>query len=470
MKVVLIRPTSGEKPGTTLPEVLNRARGILPPLGLAYIAAILEETGHVVSIIDAEALGLDEETLKKAIYKERPEITGIYCTTLTFRGALKTAELVKEYGSIVVLGGPHLSAYPRECVQYDCIDFGIEGDGEYSFLELVDCLEKHMNPYHICGLVYKKQEKTFINPSHIIEDIDALPFPAYHLLPMKKYYSLTSDYPLATMITTRGCPYDCGFCFKTPSRKRYRKRNPKKVADEMEYLIKEYRVREIMFYDDTIALDRNHILHLCEEILHRGIRIKWESPIRVDNIDDGLISIMKRAGCRRLRFGVESGDPDILRLMNKKIQLNKVKEAFEITKKAGIETFAYFMIGYYKETLESVAKTVRFAFNLNPDYIMITKPIPYPNTDLFIQAVEEKLIEENYWELFTKGEKVKPIPSFIQDSDLLIARAYRKFYLRPFFIYNKIKMITSWPRFCNYLIGLKLILSIYYGLKTKKGK
>lgn len=452
MRALLIRPHNIENINTRLPESLNRRQGVLPPLGISYIAGTLERANHIVKILDVIALNLVTDEVRQYIYEFRPEIVGITTMTPTLFGALETARIAKEAGSITVLGGPQLSIYPKETLSYPYVDYGVKGEGEFVMLELINALQKRIPPDNIKGLIYKKNNDVYVNDPVIVEDIDSLPFPAYHLLPMDRYNSIIGLYPVSTMISTRGCPYKCHFCFKQPSDKRFRCRSPKGVVDEMEYLIRNYKVREIMFYDDVMTMHRSHVIGICEEILSRNLKVKWETPARLEHVDRELLELMHKAGCIRLRYGVESGDEKILRLMNKKHSLKLAKEVFKMTKDAGIEDFAYFMIGYAHETEVTIRKTINFALEIDPDLVMFTVVTPLPQTQLYNLAKKERLITTDYWREFTLGQrKAERIPYFFPDAERWARKAYRRFYFRPNYIVKKLSKINSWDAFKKHL-------------------
>lgn len=458
MKIVLIRPQDGENINTRLPKSLNKRQGVLPPIGLSYIAGSLEGAGHSVKILDAIALNLNLEDIEVYLDKFRPDIVAVTCMTPTLPGALPVVKIAKNLGSITVIGGAHLSVYPEETLSYSYIDYGVNGEGEYVFLELIERIEKGLPLEDVQGLIYKNSEnKIIVNDARIVDNIDNLSLPAYHLLPMEKYDSIIGLHPVATMISSRGCPYKCHFCFKQPADKKIRFRSPDLVVDEMEYLVQKYKVKEIMFYDDVLTAKRSHVEGICNEILKRGLNVKWEAPARVEHVDEELLALMYRAGCIRLRYGVETGDDHILKLMNKGITLEKVKHVFKITKKSGINTFAYFMIGYAYESYQSIQKTIKFSIKLNPDLVMFTIATPLPKTPLFDLAVKEGLVSEYYWKEFTLGNTNKRIPFFIADADKWVSTAYRKFYFRPNVILKKLFGIRSTHEFIkawNAFIGL----------------
>lgn len=449
MKITLIRYHDRGNINTRLPASLNKVRGVLPPLGIAYIAAYLRSHGHIVNIIDAVADNLTGPEVRRKLDEFSPELVGISAMTSTLPGSLEAARIAKDYGAKVVVGGPHLSAYPEETLSYDYIDFGILGEGEIPFYELTEALEGKKAYKDVRGLIYRENGKIFRNGHFILKDLNVLPTPAYDLLPLAKYTSIISSKAMTTMITARGCPYQCGYCFSQPQDKVYRTINPKTVVDQIEELMKKYRIKELMFYDDTIALKRDHIEEICCKIIKRGLKIRWESPCRVDNIDFSILSLMAKSGCFRLRFGVESGNQEILKLMNKRITLKQVNDAFDWCHQLGIETFAYFMIGYANENSETINDTINLAKQINPDFVMFTIATPYPHTHLYELAKKSKLFEGDYWRDFSLSKKSERLPYLVKDSEFWVKKAYREFYLRPFFILKKIFKIRSFDDLRN---------------------
>jgi len=459
MKILLINPMDIGNINTRLPASLNSEQGVYPPLGISYIAAVLEQNNYSVIILDCKALNLTSDEIRMFINKSKPDIIGITAMSSTLIGALEVAKIAKESGAIVVIGGAQLAAYPIETLSYDFIDYGIIGEGEYSMLELVQAIENKTDVSSIKGLAYKNNGLVIVNGERIVEDLDSMPFPARHLLPMDKYHCVITETPFTTMISSRGCPSKCGFCFKQPSDKKIRFRNPIKIVDEMEELILKYHVKEIMFYDDSIAIKRNHIVGICEEIIKRKLSIKWESPARIDNMDEELLKLMKESGCIRIRYGVESGNENILKLMHKGVSLDKIREVFKLTKKIGIETFAYFIIGYATESPFTVRDSIDFAKELDPDWVMFTIATPYPHTDLYELANKENFITGDYWREFTLGKRTDRLPYLVNDAEEWMARAYKEFYFRPSYIIKKLKKIDSIDTLKKYIRGSKGILA-----------
>jgi radical SAM superfamily enzyme YgiQ (UPF0313 family) len=443
MKVTLIRYHDLDNTSTRLAKSLNDRQGVLPPLGLAYIASALEEAGHEVDLIDAIALCLSREEVSKRIEQFDPELVGITAMTPTFHGALEAARIAKTHNRKTLIGGVHMSIYAEETLSYQEVDFGIVGEGEETIVELCSALNERQDYSSIEGLCYKRDDDSIkVGRARIVQDITKLPMPSYHLLPMEKYSSIIGMKPVSTMMGSRGCPYKCGFCFKTPSDKKYRTRSAENIVDEIEYLIKNYKVREVMFYDDIMP--KAYARGLSNEIIKRNIKINWQTPQRVNLVNPELLKLMAKAGCHILRFGVEQGDPDMMRLVEKKTTIDQVRLSFQAANDAGIKTFAYFIIGYTGETERTMQATIDLAKDLNPTYVMFTKAVPLPQTPLMIQSVSKGLVDPEYWRNYTLGIRQAPMPNLVPNAEKWVAHAYRSFYLRPLVIIQRLLSIRTY--------------------------
>ena len=443
MKVTLIRYHDLDNTSTRLAKSLNDRQGVLPPLGLAYIASALEEAGHEVDLIDAIALCLSREEVSKRIEQFDPELVGITAMTPTFHGALEAARIAKTHNRKTLIGGVHMSIYAEETLSYQEVDFGIVGEGEETIVELCSALNEGQDYSSIEGLCYKRDDDSIkVGRARIVQDITKLPMPSYHLLPMEKYSSIIGMKPVSTMMGSRGCPYKCGFCFKTPSDKKYRTRSAENIVDEIEYLIKNYKVREVMFYDDIMP--KAYARGLSNEIIKRNIKINWQTPQRVNLVNPELLKLMAKAGCHILRFGVEQGDPDMMRLVEKKTTIDQVRLSFQAANDAGIKTFAYFIIGYTGETERTMQATIDLAKDLNPTYVMFTKAVPLPQTPLMIQSVSKDLVDPEYWRNYTLGIRQAPMPNLVPNAEKWVAHAYRSFYLRPLVIIQRLLSIRTY--------------------------
>jgi len=412
MKVLLVYPPDSYLAGEEY--FVHRS----PPLGLAYIAALLEKAGHDVEVIDCVIenwrqriweddcyhVGLSWNEMRSRIKQVEPDIVGISCMfSCQFRNAQKTARLVKEVDPNipVVVGGAHPSGAPSLVMKDPDFDFVIIGEGEYSMLSLVNCLEEGGSLDVVQGLVFRENDVLKINPrKHFPRDLDVLPFPARHLFPIKEYLVLSADYkmngisakriPFTTMITSRGCPNRCVFCVIHKVWGRFwRARSPRNVVDEIELLVDKYKIREIHFQDDNLTLDKNRMRNICREILNRGVDISWTTPngVHVNTLDEDLLQIMKRSGCYRLFLGIESGNPYILNsIVEKGLSLARVREVVKLIKRLDMETVGFFVLGLPGETKDTMKDTVEFAKSLDLDHAQFSIATPYPGTDLYDQC------------------------------------------------------------------------------------
>ena len=455
MKILLINPPYSGNINTWTPESTNRAIGVQPPLGLAYLAAVLREAGFTVEVLDINALGLDEEGVHARIRSIKPDIAGITVMTLLAQNAVKVARLIKDVDSSikVVLGGPHLSIFAKEALSFDCVDYGIYGEGEFAFLELAQKISSRKPLEQIQGLVYKSGQDVVINPVALINDLDQLPFPALDLLPRERYSLANAAHPFSSIVTTRGCPWQCAFCLRDPVNVKLRFRSPALVVDEIERNILDFGAREINICNDSLTASREHIAGICNEILKRKIKIRWQGPSRVNTVTSDLLSLMKKAGCHALRYGVESGSQEILDKMRKGITIKQVEDAFKWTKKAGIEIMAYFMLGYLDETPRTMQRTIDFAKRLSPDGAIFAVATPLPETELFRQAQARNLVDTSYWTNFSLCKETARINYLVPDAEAWARRALWSFYFRPSYILGRLAKIRSWDAFLKHLQG-----------------
>jgi len=455
MKVLLINPPYSGNLNTWTPDSTNKAIGVQPPLALAYLAASLRDKGHSVEVLDINALDLGERETAEKIRQAQPDVAGITVMTLLAQNAIKVARLIKGLDSRirVVLGGPHLSIFPKETLSFDCVDYAIYGEGEYAFAELLECLENGRLNENINGLVYRRNGQVIVNEAAVVEELDKLPFPAVELLPRNRYSLANALHPFGSIVTSRGCPWKCGFCLRDPVSVKLRFRQPKLVVDEIEHNIKEFGAREINICNDSLTASRRHIEGICDEILIRGIKIRWQGPSRVNTVTADLLKLMARAGCSTLRYGVESGSQEILDQMCKGISLAQVRDAFRWTKEAGIEIMAYFMLGYLGETPKTMRKTIVFAKELNPDGAIFSITTPLPNTRLFEEAVKMGLVDSRYWINFSLCKETSRINYLVKDAEKWAKRALWSFYFRPSYILRRIRKIKSWDALKKHYVG-----------------
>ena len=434
MKILLVAPPSK----SSVKEVLEVTS---PPLGLAYIASVLEKRGEDVKIIDSLAEKYTFDDIRKEIDRWGADVVGVTSTTPTFYDALKVAKIAKECNATTVLGGPHVTFTAAETLSnYPFVDFVVRGEGEFTMLELIESLKKGKELKSVLGLSYRSASGVVKEnpPRPPIIDLDVLPMPAYHLLPMSKY--TFQGFRFATMVTSRGCPFQCVFCSSSKiCGKKWRGRSAEKVVDEMEFLINKYRVKHIEFLDDTFTFDRKRVMKICEEIISRGVDVEWMCSSRVNLFDRELAFKISYAGCRCVYFGVESGSQRILNLMRKGITLNQAVKAVNLAKEAGINTVASFILGMPDESVDEANATIEFATRLSPDYAQFTICTPYPGTELYEYAVKNNLLLTRNWSKYDALTPVMKTKIGVLMLRKLLAKAYFKFYARLTYIFNKIR-------------------------------
>ncbi|MEW6062905.1 MAG: radical SAM protein [Nanoarchaeota archaeon] len=423
------------------------------PLGIAYIASYLRENNFSVGLIDLRYYGNKwQNVIENVIKREAPRFVGIPCVTPTILEVMKISEIVKRInpGIKVVWGGPHPSALPEECMKFKYVDMITIGEGEETFKELIS--GKRLS--QIKGLCYRdKKDKVKINPRRaLIQNLDKLPWPAYDMLPLERYGNPFLGKSLI-MVTGRGCPYNCAFCSsKVIHQGKYRVRSPKNVVDEIEYLYKKYNVKKIMFVDDTFTAYPQRTMEICKELIRRGIKIEWACDTRVNFITEELLRIMKKAGCRLVKFGVESGDQKILNIIHKGITLEQVRRAVALAKKVGLQTHGFFIIGHPYDTKETIMKTIRFAKELKLDYAQFSVMTPLPGTEVLTMAEHDKgikLLTKDWWRFQRYGRPVIELPS-VSAKELTYYHklAYRSFYFSAGYIFRRIMhtKISEFPK------------------------
>ncbi len=414
---------------------------VAPPLGIAYIAAMLEKNGVTVKILDAPALEYDHSKVKQEIEKYSPDLVAITSVTPTIGSALETAKISKEAypNTVTVLGGYHPTFTYQEMLKNDFVDIVVRGEGELTMVDLVDALENGRNLQEVDGIA----TKDFVSaPREIIEDLDSIPFPARHLLPMDEYKILNMKLTTGTIISGRGCPYKCSFCASSAMHgQKLRLRSAESVVDEMEHLVNEHDIEMIAFMDDTFTINKKRVYEICEAIKERGLKNYWGCTARVDTISEDLLKIMKDAGCITMFLGVESADQQVLNDVNKKTNIPKIKKTFELTRKYGMRTIASVVLGMPGDTKSSIKKTIKFVKILEPSYAVFSLATPYPGTDFYIKAASENLIKINDWSKYTLLSPVlETVDCSLEELKKLQKKAFKEFYLRPRYILRQTRM------------------------------
>ena len=430
MNVLLISPP-------TISAVKSVVGTTGPPLGLAYLASMIREE-HDVRIVDSLAEDFDHNDVEKIIKEYDPDVIGITSTTSMIPDAYAVAKMAKRINENVkvIMGGPHVTFAPDKTFE-ECpyVDFIVRGEGEITFKELIDALEKNRDPSNILGLSINMGNKVKNNPPRpLIKDVDTIPMPSYDLLPMEKYQA--DGVRFGTVITSRGCPFNCAFCSSSLQfGKRWRGHSDSRVIEELRYLYEKYRIREIEFLDDTFTLNRKRAMRIAKRLREEGLDISWSGSSRVDIFTDELAQAMKKSGCHTIFFGIESGSQKTLDFIGKGITPEQSISAVKKAKKHGIRALGAFVIGFPEETKEDIEKTIKLSKKVGVDFAQFTIATPYPGTRLWRYALARKLILTFDWRKYTTLDPVMKLKNFTsQQITKLLQKAYISFYLRPLYL------------------------------------
>jgi anaerobic magnesium-protoporphyrin IX monomethyl ester cyclase len=457
MRVLFISPPADNMLASEVPEVISTERGFNPPLGLLYLASRAKAAGHEVEVIDSQVEELSQGQIRERIGRANPDVVAVTATSFTLIDAVETIRSAKDAApsAPVLFGGPHATIYPGESADLPGVDYAFSGEGEESLVRFLDALRADGGNGRfrdIPGIAFKNGRDTFFQgQAPFITDLDRLPFPDRSMIPYKRYTSLLAKRnPITTLFSSRGCPYKCMFCDRPQMGKVFRARSAKNVVDEIEECAG-LGIREILIYDDTFTVDRARVLDICRLIGERGLDVGFDIRARVNTVDAEVLSALRRAGCERIHYGVESGNQDILNFIRKGIGLKQVEEAFRLTKEAGIETLAYFMLGHPRETRQTVQETIDFAVKLDPTFVHFTIATPFPATDLYRLGLAEGRIKEDVWKRFAENPtadfKAPKWEENLTQAELqdLLKRAYKRFYLRPRYVLTRMARIRSLP-------------------------
>ena len=417
-----------------------RKRGFLPPLGVGYVAAAAEARGHRAAFIDCPLLGFGTQEAVEAILREDPQVIGLSCLTKTapYAYALATALKARAPEVPIVMGGAHVTSF-WEGILDACpgIDVLVPGEGELPFADLLDCIERGAPLDGVEGIIYRDGEgKAVATPPREFErDLDVFAHPARHIYRNDLYIPLPNQCrrtPATTVITSRGCPYgQCRFCYqggKYPSR--YRRRSPENVIEEIARLKRDHGIREIIFWDDNFGINAKWIGTFCDLLDKEKMDITWTIQSRVNTIDQDMLHRMAASGCYNIYFGFESGSQHMLDVVKKGITLEQSRAAVRWAKRAGMEIRGSFIFGMPTETPEMAEETIRFACELNADWMIFYPYHVQPGTPLAELAASEGVILEERDDMHHPSY----VPAAYGSADELAAMvrgAYRRYYLRP---------------------------------------
>jgi len=406
MKCILIEPT-WTIAGLSENESLAGAP-CYPPIGLAYVAAVLRENGVEVKIIDAKSLRLRHEGVYEIVERENPDIVGVTVFTRQIKSALKTCEEIKRRCPSVkiVVGGPHIHAEHEKVIKNDFIDFCVRGEAEVTMSELIEAISQGGTKAElekVRGLTFKEGNNVIATPErHFIQNLDTLPFPARDLLPNHIYRGLIpfGDNVFTLMTATRGCPFKCHFCSVPQFWSEHRRRSVENVLEELEHISEIHKIGCVRFTDELLPVSKKWLSRFCNEMVDRGLseKIAWSCDGHVAIMRDEMLEEMKKANCKHVFYGIEFGNQRILDFSGKGTTIAQIHKAIQKTKEAGISIEGNYLIGYPTETKETIEDTINLARSLNCDYTTFTVVMPFPGTLLYKYCEENNLLRTDNWE------------------------------------------------------------------------
>lgn len=426
-------------------------------IGLGSLAAVALEAGHDVKVVECEALGYNYEDLAREVAAYSPDLVGLqtFCTTID--RCHKCARVVKKVnpGTPVVMGGVQVSLFPDESLQTPEVDYVCVGEGENALLNLMSYLEGKMPISKVLGISYKEGGGTTFTirhnpPQPLIEDLDSLPYPARHLFPIHAYHSAAQLRGRKTLhlMSSRGCPYRCSYCTSHMTfGKTHRWSSTEKVMGEIHELKSKFGVDGLQFYDETFTMNRARVVKLMNTMIEQKLDTPWTCFTRVNLVDKELLELMARAGCYQIFYGIESGVQRLLDLIKKDHTLDQARNAVKLTREAGIETVAAFMLTLPTETAVETEQTIQFGLEIDPDYVYWLTTTPYPGTPLYDTALSGGTIINSDWQHYTVFNDIVYVPNGREPEEIKkkLRSAYRRFYLRPSYLARRMKSFAKLP-------------------------
>ena len=472
MKTLLLQPLI---PAKIMWGRFKKGEGFIPPIGLISIAGYLNSKNYDITICDAQLSGFTEEDLINYLKKGKYDLIGIPAFTNSLVCSFKTAEICKKAlpKATIVFGGVHATIMPEQILK-DCqfVDIVVVGEGEYVMEDIIDSIQLGQLSFSdIESIVYRKNNGQIVVNQRcaLINDLDELPFPAYHLLDMSKYkphptqYKLLPNFPV---IVQRGCPFNCAFCSAHAVHgRKIRFKSIDNIIEELKLLKNKYNARGIYFQDSTFTINKDFSRELFIKMIKNKLDLVWACNTRVDCVDEKLLRLMKKAGCWLITYGIESGNQKSLDLLNKNITVAQIEKAIELTCKVRINTLNSFILGIPGETYEDGLNTIEFAKKLSSQMALFYLPIPYPYTDLERICKEDGGLRDNLkWSDYSAFDFSNPVyinPQIGKEKmQKMISLAYRKYYTSPKIILNNILSISSFSDIKRYFLAGRALLEI----------
>lgn len=437
---------------------ISEGNNIVPPLGLLYIAAVLELLKHEVQVFDIDP---DVVDCIKDIKTFAPQIIGISCYTNTYQKALQLNKRLRQElpGALFVAGGVHATAMPSETMTEMRPDYLVYAEGERAITQLVTFIDsqgEESRLENIKGLYYwSKGEIKYNGPPDLIDDLDSIPFPARHLLNFAPYLvppGMIRGFVkgrVTTIFTSRGCPYPCTYCASSNVQgKKVRRRSADNVVRELESLVSDYSINGFYICDDLVTEDHDWIIEFSRKLAAKNLGLSWACQSRVDTLDEEMLRAMKKAGCVQIDFGVESGSNKTLKTMKKSTTVEAARMAFAMTKEVGVRSCATFIIGFPQETEQDMEETFSLAKEINADFTAFYFLTPYPGTPIYYTAVENKWLEPKLAqsEKFTHRQVNLPVMAIEHAPEKLAAirrRFQNYFFFRNYFRWQNFGFYVS---------------------------
>ena len=455
--ILLVHPLGYQKEAAG--RDISRLANIVPPLGLASIAAYLGREGINADIIDCYARPDSDNFIRDYLITLKPSFIGLSCTTSSFLDGVRIAELARSIlpDISIVFGGPHVSALKdRVLEKFTVIDFVVVGEGEQTLTELVE--KGNEEAHSVQGLVYRDAngEICFTGYRSKAIDLDTLPFPAYEKLAGYPdiYKLLIFNYPKApnsSCISSRGCPYACSYCDRSVFRRSFRYNSAEYMYEHLRYLKKRFGIRHLIFYDDQFTFNRQRVEDFTRILIDRPLGMTFNCVVRAEHIDLDLLSRLKAAGCWMISLGIETGDEDLLAQHRRNVNLNLLAEKIRLIKKVGIRTKGLLMIGLPGETEDSIKKTMKYVFSLPIDDINLAKFTPFPGAPVYENIHELGEFNEDWEKMDCMHFQFIPNGMTKERMEELFQIFYKTHFLRPKVLWNYTSMLwrspDSWSRF-----------------------
>lgn len=444
-------------------------KGYLPPLGIGYLASSLKKNGfNQIKLLDGASMGISEEEFIRLVLNGSPDLIGISCMTASSPEAYRLARKIKKLSnSLIVMGGPHATDFGKEILlDEESIDLVVMGEGEETVVELCNRLNERKDLLNIKGLIFRNKDKIIDNGSRISKGpLDDIPMPARELYDNSLYCPLPNSYkrlPSTTVITARGCLYrKCAFCYTGGMQgQSFRRHSVPRVTEEIKILVNNYGIREIQFLDSVFIVNKQWVNEFCEAITRENIDITWNCGARVDWVDPEILKVVAKAGCYSIFYGLESGNQDLLDIIEKGITIQQIKDAVKWTHEAGIETRGSFVLGLPGETPQKADKTIDLAIELDLTYAQFNLAFPFRGTKMYDFALDMGSVFE--YRGLTKATYVPYGYRDANELESIMRKAYIKFYFRLGYFVKHLKRLKSLDELKRYFDGLRFIIGILF--------